>query len=392
MENKLNKIAVFGPHDRINYGDFLFPLMLEHSFSKFANQPISLKKYSLVSSDFSTIGAFSSNNYKQFVSDIENKKIDSIIVAGGESLQAMWSNLYSYISPLYDYFFQKESFRKNRIFKNIPKYILGGKSEFPFILNKQDFNTPIDIYYNAVGGGKGMPQNSLHRLSSANMIGLREKESFDYIKHNINHATLVPDSAIIISDVYKKEIDLHQLHNKKYIFLQVAKPKHQNKIKEICEQLTYITENTDLDIILCPIGTAKGHEDHIPLKEIKNHLNNNDKIIFFKEQPTIKEIASLIAYSQLYIGTSLHGIITSLSYGTPFIGLNPRQIKLVSYIKTWGGESINLGVYNTDSFLQKALDILDKREELSNKILENTQQQKEAYYNFAKNIFDNIIK
>lgn len=392
MENKLNRIAIFGPHDRINYGDFLFPLMLEYSFSKFSDRPISLQKYSLVSADFSNIGAFSSKNYKNLVSDIENKKIDNIIVAGGESLQAMWSNLYSYISPFYDYFFQKEFFRKNRIFKNIPKYILGGKSEFPFIPNKQDFNTPINIYYNAVGGGKGISQNSLRRLSSANIIGLREKESYDYIKHNINHVILVPDSAIIISDVYKKEINLQQLHNKKYIFFQVAKPKHQNKIKEICEQLTYITENTDLYIILCPIGTAKGHEDHIPLKEIKNLLKNNDKIIFFKEQPTIKEIASLIAYSQLYIGTSLHGVITSLSYGVPFIGLNPRQIKLASYIKTWGGDSTNLGVYNTDSFLQKALDILEKRDELSNKILENTQQQKEVYYNFAKNIFDNIIK
>lgn len=392
IKNKLEKVAVFGPHDRINYGDFLFPLMLEYSFSKFANQPISLKKYSLVSSDFSNIGAFSSKNYRNLVSDIEHNDIDTIIVAGGESLKAYWRTLYSYINPVYNFFLKKFSFlRENRIYKNIPKLILGGKSEFPFTPNKQDFHQSINIYYNAVGGGTYIPKSSLQRLSSANLVGLREKESYDNIKNSINNCVLVPDSAIIISDVYKKDIDLQRIYHKDYIFFQMAIHNHQNNITEICNQLSKITKNTDLDIILCPIGTAKGHEDDIILRQIKQYLSNNDKIIFFKDQPTIQEIASLISYSHLYIGSSLHGVITSLSYGIPFIGLNPSQIKLTSYIKTWS-ENTGLEVCDTNNFYNKTLTILKERESLSEIIKKNTQEQKEVYYNFAKNIFDNIIK
>src|SRR5690606_3710619 len=122
FEKKIRKTAVLGPHDRMNYGDFLFPKMLDYSFSKMLKREVQLAKYSLIKSDFSEIGAFKSKGFKQLTQDINKGEIDTVIVAGGECLSARWDNLYSYISPVYNFFYRQEWLRKNRIFRNIPKF------------------------------------------------------------------------------------------------------------------------------------------------------------------------------------------------------------------------------------------------------------------------------
>ena len=42
-----------------------------------------------------------------------------------------------------------------------------------------------------------------------------------------------------------------------------------------------------------------------------------------------------ISNASLYVGTSLHGLITAQSFGRPYVGLNKNLPKLDSYIKTW---------------------------------------------------------
>ena len=50
----------------------------------------------------------------------------------------------------------------------------------------------------------------------------------------------------------------------------------------------------------------------------------------------------LIANSKAYIGTSLHGAITSMSYAVPHVGLIVE--KLDAYLHTWGVEGNNFAV------------------------------------------------
>lgn len=386
VQKKINKIAVFGPHDRMNYGDFLFPIMLDYALSKILKKDVCLKKYSLVNADFSSLGAFKSNNFRKLTLDIEKNEIDTVIVAGGECLSARWNNLYSYINPLYDKFFKINYLKNNRVFRNIPKFLLGGKTEFPFVINNNNYSNNIKIFYNSVGGGVGLNNNTLKILDNCDIIGVRDRLSFDYIKTDFDSSNkyLVPDSAIIISDVFNKK-EFKRLIKEDYIFFQLSNFKHQNKIKEIIDQLNEILK-TGITVVLCPIGTAKGHEDHIILKYIYDKLNNKN-VIFINKQPIINEIINLIIFSKIYIGTSLHGVITSMSYGIPYIALNPKQIKLTSFINTWSINELNF-VSELDGFIYYYNKII--KQDLNEKILHKTNELKVEYYNFIELMISKI--
>ena len=51
------------------------------------------------------------------------------------------------------------------------------------------------------------------------------------------------------------------------------------------------------------------------------------------DNPSIWDIMSLISQAEIYVGSSLHGAITAMSYNRPLIGFGPR--KLQTYIETW---------------------------------------------------------
>lgn len=386
---RINKIAVLGPHDRINFGDLLFPIMLDFALSKTFNSKIELKKYSLIKADFSYLGGFSSNSYKALTKCINNNEIDTLIVAGGESLAAKWSNLYSYINPYYDYFYQKKILKNNRIFRNIPKLILGNKTEFPFIINTQNYkSTDLKIYYNAVGGGRGLNKSQIDTISIATLIGLRDLSSYNYITKfkQDEKFVLVPDPAIILSDVYPK-LTLEPFIEGEYVFFQLSNYKHQNKIKEVVNQLKEILK-TGLKVVLCPLGTAKGHEDQIVLKTISKELYHKN-VVLIEKQPSISQIISLIANSRLYIGTSLHGVITSMSYGVPYMPLNPSQKKVVSFLETWSIPELNK-VYELESFHDNFDEIISQ--DLKQKIKSNTESLKQKYYDFVGEILETLQK
>ena len=47
-----------------------------------------------------------------------------------------------------------------------------------------------------------------------------------------------------------------------------------------------------------------------------------------------------IANSDLYIGTSLHGVITAMSFDVPYLGLDPSILKIPSYLRTWAPSAL----------------------------------------------------
>ena len=71
----MKKIAIFGPHDRFNYGDFLFPLMLKYALKKkYLINDSQIEYYSIVKADFSKNGAYSSKSYKELKRNINMMK------------------------------------------------------------------------------------------------------------------------------------------------------------------------------------------------------------------------------------------------------------------------------------------------------------------------------
>ena len=77
------------------------------------------------------------------------------------------------------------------------------------------------------------------------------------------------------------------------------------------------------------------HDDHEALKAVQAKLRCPS--VYFDA-----DIMYLIANAKAYIGTSLHGAITSMSYAVPHVGLVVE--KLDAYLATWGVEGNNYAV------------------------------------------------
>ena len=139
----------------------------------------------------------------------------------------------------------------------------------------------------------------------------------------------------------------------------------------------------DLEIILCPIGMAPNHEDHKILKEMAN-ASNHFKLIIPRN---IYEIMYLIAYAKIFVGTSLHGIITAQSYNVPFIALNKKIKKTKEYISTW---MPNYTDYNLDfNEIDKLTLLINKWD--SNNLEKYTREQKIKVVDNLSFIFSNLI-
>lgn len=372
----MKKINIIGAIDRFNYGDLLFPHIIEKEFSSLLGDSFSFSYFGLVRSDYRKFGAKPSNNLREFYKCSDDDNVN-IIIAGGEALGATYSKLLSFISSNFKFF--NDSYKINKIIdmEAVSKLILGGKTKYPFVLSKKDFNNNPKVFYNSLGGSglgnisKVDMMKIINSVNDADYFSVRDSKTLkNFTDSGCCSARLVPDSAILVSEFYSQqylESNCSISTRKKidgilgeYVFFQVGKYKSGNEVNVIIDELRKIHKNLGCPIVLCPIGTAPGHEDQQPLKFIHDSLPL-DTLYF--EGLSIWEIMYLISNSALYIGTSLHGVITAMSYSVPYLGMNKKILKLQAYLETWGHEALNRNVeFNEISnFASNVIDV-DKHE------------------------------
>lgn len=76
-----------------------------------------------------------------------------------------------------------------------------------------------------------------------------------------------------------------------------------------------------------------GLDDQIALSHILAKLRTPASIV--SSEASIWEIMLVIASAELFLGTSLHGNVTSQSFAVPHLGLSDRISKLDYYLGTW---------------------------------------------------------
>ncbi|PRX41541.1 polysaccharide pyruvyl transferase family protein [Salegentibacter salegens] len=340
--------------DRINYGDLLFPIIFEF-YSK--NNNIKFYNYGIVKSDLSHFGAAPTKSYRMFQKNVR-KYGGNIIVGGGEVLFVDWGTLYAFINFNYSkllYWYRYSKFEKRY---NLTRFLLSnGKVFIPFAPNKSELSTKkeIKIFYNAVGGtflNSRLKQTYKFKesLLSADYISVRDnrvKKSLS--EHNID-SIVSPDSAIFISKIFSKEILKDKISfspikfKDDYIFLQIGKPYIPKDIVLFSKDLMKICAELNCKVILCPIGLAPRHEDDVFLRK----LAKESYLFEFVMPNSLFDIMFLIANSKMFLGTSLHGLITAQSFEVPFIPLDNRVNKVEEYCKTWTYKNIDSCLPYTD--------------------------------------------
>jgi len=122
----------------------------------------------------------------------------------------------------------------------------------------------------------------------------------------------------------------------KFLVALSAKPRISRfaNISEIiiAEQLQQISREHNMPILLLPIGYAKHHWDQKALQLLKKELKVPT---IMPSHASVFDIMASIAFCRIFIGTSLHGAVTALSFGVPHLGVGPKGRKLDLFLNTW---------------------------------------------------------
>jgi hypothetical protein len=346
-------LAILGAFDRLNYGDILFPVVIDYALKK-SSLVMPFESYGTKRSDLSHFGGGVSLSLRDLLAATRDDIETILIVAGGEILDATWSTVYSYLVPKYNEVLLRGLRRV--LGTNMIDFLVrkAARADImsPFILGRKDFRTPTRVFYNAVGGSAlaQMRRSKLIRigekLAEASYISVRDfttKNVLDSLDLPIK-IELAPDSAAIISDIYpleklepfisnviRKFLDDNQ---QGYICFQSGRYSAYGREKVIAEQLSEIGRRTGLPIVLLTIGHAVGHEDRVAIEKIRRYFPAKIAAV----APTILnifDIMAAISHASVFAGTSLHGAITAISYGIPYAAICSNVPKLQEYLNTW---------------------------------------------------------
>src|SRR5690606_27097 len=253
------------------------------------------------------------------------------IVAGGEALGVTWNSLYAALNKA----FQKVHRHHVKLSKfvdlnRIAKKLLKGKTTLPFVFDKADFPGLDKVVLNSLGGS-GLATALFNRFPSlrpklqrVDYLAVRDGLTRENLRRNKVEAHLFPDSAVLMSDFYPaglleslitSEVKQYVKENKgKYVFFQINRKTTVGKEELLAGELEKIYQNDHTPICLCPIGKALNHDDDEALQALQAVLKCPST---YFDAENIWDIMYLIANAKAYIGTSLHGAITSMSYAVP---------------------------------------------------------------------------
>lgn len=388
----MKNVGLLGAFDRNNYGDILFAKIFEE-YSKYLNKQYEFSYYGLKKSDLRHLGGYKTQSFSKEFYKLD--KINTFILVGGDVLTVGWYSMARCFCKntlslkIYDLIFKFTPWRyKDKVFRSI----LGAKTQSPWLISKLDFKDKKNIIYNSVGGTNfrnysiDFKKYFSNIVSNIDYISVRDRDLKTAIEEtnvdkNIN---LSPDSALIMSKLFpiskletliSNEVKELELIKKKYFVLQVKDTVGNKNVDILAKEINSIYEKTGYGVVLLPIGRASGHSDHIPLEKISKKLKFE---FYLPKENTIYDTMYLIAKSELYVGTSLHGAITALSYGKPHYALTNEIEKLNEFLKTWSLPSFHQGIEpkefsnRFDQLINvEKTHIMETKEELISKIEKN---------------------
>lgn len=317
------RIFSLGAFDRFNYGDLLFPLVLDAAGSD------SIAHLSLRSWDGTMHGGVQTTA----LHEVSANSRDSIIVAGGDILTANWFGAFWQLSDrtwdlpfrmLYNILGERRSSELIRRAWSKSDWLL------PYIPPSTNGAWPR-VAYNAVGGSNladtsdQYQQEISRQLASARFVSVRDEVTLRALKKLGISAELAPDSVA----GWQAFREMSSLNRQSVVTIQFSDAWARRHLSEIEGDLRrLITDGYELHFV--PIGVAAGHSDRAALERLRQRGIEVAEV----DVKHINDVLASIARSSAFVGSSLHGHITAVGTATPAVALGGVS-KLRAYVDTW---------------------------------------------------------
>lgn len=328
-------IGHFAASDRENYGDLLYPVVVRKMLES-RGWDNEIRFYSFLDGPAPGDSGYEITCIKELL-EAESSLLTSLIIGGGDILRTDTLTLashYKYIYrerlgyPALQWLGEKLLKRPNVVDKFLKRYMTYD-APGPFLLDTRRFPGLGSVYFCSCGAPldfsdqeKGHVQDV---MESAAYVSVRDRQSREKLRAAgvAREILAVPDLIMTISDYYdplserQKGRDLLASFgvdtNKKIVSYQCM-PHAGEPMDEIVAQLSRYRERAGAEIVLLPLGYC--HADDRFLKRLCRESGGTFHYIGVR---SIFHMLSVLAASDFFIGTSMHGNITALSYGIPHL-------------------------------------------------------------------------
>lgn len=289
---KPDYIAHFGTFDVDNYGDLLFPQIAEwrlaaydvHHFSPTTRRP-----------------CFVDAAPAEVLHDAP--VASAVIVGGGNIVHFRRSSIAEY----------RQVSRLAYPLLTLGAAELADRSDAPLLFNGPSISDP---------NLSGLERGLLGRvLQKASYVAFRDEASVALAKDVLKgtgEVHLVPDTAYDISRMWPAQPDSPAAP---YIVFHVNS-RYGGGAEDAAAAIANIAAIRDRDAVMLPIGPCHGDVPYAG--KVAAGIPARVRI---EEQFGLRHFAGLIANADMYIGSSMHGFITAVSYGKPAVLVLDKPVK-----------------------------------------------------------------
>jgi hypothetical protein len=340
-------ISQLGTFDVENYGDLLYPIVLRHLLQR-RDASLSVRQYSLLPGNAPQEAGFETFPIRDLFESRQPGPL-KLVVGGGDILRTDWYLVARHYgrnsrissagvrqsigtAGLFGYFLRKKlsrqdagSFFANRFRARWMNYPAAG----PFLINAEDLPRGSTVSYVSCGAPHDFTTAENDRVKRtfdrAQFVYLRDEQSAERlwragVRREIRFA---PDLTITLSDQFNQADEARRgreilsrlgvsVHRPVLCFQ--SKPYPSFREDEIVRQLQRYMERTNSDIVLLPTGYC--HGDHEFLETLSKQSGGAFK---YASVDSVFDVIAIIAASDVFVGTSLHGNITASSFGIPHL-------------------------------------------------------------------------
>ena len=340
-------ISQLGTFDVENYGDLLYPLVFRHLVQRW-DASLRVCQYSLLPGDAPQEAGFETYPMRRLF-EAQRAEPLRLVVGGGDILRTDWKMVAAPYSRVHRRYLSKlksslgaagtlrylllkhlpgavgDRFFADRFRKRRMNYPATG----PFLMDPADLPSGGVVAYLSCG----VPHNFApadrdkvrHIFDQAQFIYLRDEQSAEKLRRCGVHRQIhvAPDLIVTLSEQFehaaeagkgRKILSKLGVDGERPVLCFQSKPYSGFRAEEIGERLNRYRLKTGSEIVLLPLGYC--HDDHRFLQRLAKRSGGAFK---YANVYSVFDIISVIAASDLFVGTSLHGNITAFSFGIPHL-------------------------------------------------------------------------
>ncbi len=289
-----------------NYGDLLFPLIAQFRLSSFGYNIVSVAPTNIKTKFADALPPISIAEFLTLPLDISG-----ILIGGGYMIHTKNLNVPEVF----------QEYANRGLSENVSSELWIGAS----LLSKK-LNLPV--LWNAPGVPfflhRSQSQQVSEALKASKYINVRDEGSAEILRKNCGiEPKVVPDTALDIGrmwpkpsllDTFKNLLNRKKIEGNNFLHIHIRNRSLSHfSYSDLAEKIEFLAKKYRLIPILNGIGES--HNDHIEARLISKYLHIQHLLL---DDPTsLQEIAASIAFSNIYIGASMHGYISAIAYGIP---------------------------------------------------------------------------